>query len=599
MCSTKVLLIMMVKNESKIIERAINSTIPIIDGLCVLDTGSTDNTVEIANRIIGEHKARNPDFIGKVYSEPFINFGESRTRSFEVTRELLKENEWNLDTTYGLLLDADMVLRMDKPEKVKQRIENCDTGMLFQIQSPYKYFNVRFIRMSKAWVCVGVTHEYWTAPDAEKTIVFENNIWIDDISDGGCKSDKFERDARMLLDGVKKEPENARYYFYLGQTYMCLNNPQKSIEYYTKSTFFPMAAETHWFSLCMISKQYILLEKIKEAEEYCEMAVVLKPNRSEPLYEMAAYYLSVNNLEKVDEYVKRGVDIPLPERDVIYVDGIIYGYGFKMVELESMIRRREMFTKEELIEKFNKIRDANMHGKKVFMDDLLWKFADKIQVEHSLILDKLFTRVGTGCMLYDNDNNNHILFSKDTKTVTTLKITETTTETTVEKISTKEVSSDIDCLFKHNGEVWFKKENGVLGKLKDGLVSEITDLVKFLNNDQPPIVNAFQRLIPLVGTKTKTISNSNSNSAEHNIVGLLQTILPTMLPKTTRSLFMIARRTPSVFEYTAPFYFENINTEETCESICEYDDNGRFLIVYTSSGVQKVAIVKPDFLKMK
>ena len=40
-------LVMIVKNESKIIERCLDSIKPIIDSIIISDTGSTDNTIEI------------------------------------------------------------------------------------------------------------------------------------------------------------------------------------------------------------------------------------------------------------------------------------------------------------------------------------------------------------------------------------------------------------------------------------------------------------------------------------------------------------------------------------------------------------------------
>ena len=42
-----------------------------------------------------------------------------------------------------------------------------------------------------------------------------DSIWIDDIGDGGSKGDKFERDIRLLKQGLEEEPNNGRYYFYL------------------------------------------------------------------------------------------------------------------------------------------------------------------------------------------------------------------------------------------------------------------------------------------------------------------------------------------------------------------------------------------------
>ena len=43
----KICLNMIVKNESRVIERLLRSVLPLIDTYCICDTGSTDNTVEI------------------------------------------------------------------------------------------------------------------------------------------------------------------------------------------------------------------------------------------------------------------------------------------------------------------------------------------------------------------------------------------------------------------------------------------------------------------------------------------------------------------------------------------------------------------------
>ena len=61
---------MIVKNESKIIERLFDSVRPFIDSYCICDTGSTDDTIEKI-RAYGElHKIP-----GKIMEEPFRDFG--------------------------------------------------------------------------------------------------------------------------------------------------------------------------------------------------------------------------------------------------------------------------------------------------------------------------------------------------------------------------------------------------------------------------------------------------------------------------------------------------------------------------------------------
>ena len=60
---------MIVKNESNIIKRLLDSVISIIDSYCIWDTGSTDDTVKIITEYFN-----NKNIPGKVVSEPFKNF---------------------------------------------------------------------------------------------------------------------------------------------------------------------------------------------------------------------------------------------------------------------------------------------------------------------------------------------------------------------------------------------------------------------------------------------------------------------------------------------------------------------------------------------
>jgi glycosyltransferase involved in cell wall biosynthesis len=46
---SKILLVLMVKNEGRILQRCLDSAIAFVDAVLVFDTGSSDNTLEIAH----------------------------------------------------------------------------------------------------------------------------------------------------------------------------------------------------------------------------------------------------------------------------------------------------------------------------------------------------------------------------------------------------------------------------------------------------------------------------------------------------------------------------------------------------------------------
>ena len=193
---------MIVRNEAKIITRLLNSVLPIIDTYIICDTGSTDDTISIIKTFFDEH-----NIPGEVISEPFKNFGYNRTFALKAARN---------KATYALLLDADMIFKIE-PTFNKQNLSK-DAYMIIQKGGGLNYHNTRLIRLDIDAKCIGPTHEYYDLPPGSQNEKLES-IWIEDIGDGGSKTNKFERDIKLLQDGIKDEPNNGRYYFYLANSY--------------------------------------------------------------------------------------------------------------------------------------------------------------------------------------------------------------------------------------------------------------------------------------------------------------------------------------------------------------------------------------------
>ena len=217
---------MIVKNESKIITRLFDSVVDIIDSYLICDTGSTDNTVQLITDYFFKHNKP-----GKVIMEPFKNFEHNRTFALQAC-------ENNPDIDYVLLMDADMVL-MKGPQfnlgNFKDQLLTADVFHLFQGSDRFSYKNVRIVKNNMGIKYWGVTHEVISTPDGTNYSQIERNIlFIDDIGDGGAKADKFERDIRLLTQGLVEKPNNDRYTFYLANSYRDSGNREKAIEMYKK-----------------------------------------------------------------------------------------------------------------------------------------------------------------------------------------------------------------------------------------------------------------------------------------------------------------------------------------------------------------------------
>lgn len=221
----------MVKNEEKNVRRLFQSVAPWVDGLVLCDTGSTDGTVALATQLFKE--LGRP---GHVYEYPWENFGKSRTRSFECFQTWVRDHtEWSPEHTWALLLDADMVLADGAGLAVRLSTlpAQCPGAQLPQRNGGLLYKNTRILRASAPWRCIGATHEYWGCDNGGQPVGWDSPE-ITDIGDGGCKADKFVRDARLLEEELEQEPTNVRTLFYLGQTYMSLGRNEDAVRMLTR-----------------------------------------------------------------------------------------------------------------------------------------------------------------------------------------------------------------------------------------------------------------------------------------------------------------------------------------------------------------------------
>jgi glycosyltransferase involved in cell wall biosynthesis len=304
-------LVLMIKNESRILKRCLEAVENIVDYFCILDTGSTDDTVEIANEFLKTHK-------GCVTIDPFKDFGYSRTKSFQNAQKYLLNEGVDLTKVYGLLLDADMVF---VPGTLKQQTLSAIGYKIIQLNGNLEYYNCRIVRMDFPWKCVGVTHEYWAGP----TENLEKNVcYIDDKNDGGCKQDKFERDAKLLEKGLEENPADVRYMFYLAQTYKCVGRFKDSIKMYKKRIAAGGWQEEVWHSYYSIGECYSRLKDIPKFEAWMQKAFLYRPSRTESLYQLVKFFREIGQHYKSYHYLRIGQQIGFPKNDSLFIESNVY-----------------------------------------------------------------------------------------------------------------------------------------------------------------------------------------------------------------------------------------------------------------------------------
>ena len=272
---------MIVKNESKVILRLLESVVSIIDHYCICDTGSTDNTKELITAFF--HKK---GIQGKIIEEPFKDFGYNRSFALKACESIP-----NMD--YILLMDADMVLKgpiLENPDEFKKGL-TADVYHMCQGTSTFFYKNVRIVKNYKGFSYWGVTHEFLQTPNGTKYEYLDRSqIFIEDIGDGGAKSDKFERDIRLLQKGLEENPNNDRYTFYLANSLRDAGRTIEAIEMFQKRIDIGGWVEEVWHSYLSIGKCWRTLGEIEKAIVTWMHGYQFYPKRIENLYEIIHHY---------------------------------------------------------------------------------------------------------------------------------------------------------------------------------------------------------------------------------------------------------------------------------------------------------------------
>lgn len=313
---TDITLVMIVRNEQNNIKRCLDSVIGSASSIMIVDTKSTDKTIDT----IKGWSALHPNIQTKIEQVEFLDFSQARNCALN----LAKKNF--LADGYFLLLDADMCLSAS----VANQKLTADAYHIIQKNNGLQYSNIRLVRKSVKMEYKGVTHEYLHVDNRKNVgIQILDGVWINDHDDGGHKKDKFVRDEKLLVQALSENQElEDRYYFYLAQTYWCMENFEKAIYYYHLSATHPDSwSEQIYFSHFMTGECYYRLNQEDKMLESMLLAISSNNKRAEPYWrimqcfnEKKLFHLTLafkpiveanidHQLDKVNDFLFQNMDI--------------------------------------------------------------------------------------------------------------------------------------------------------------------------------------------------------------------------------------------------------------------------------------------------
>jgi tetratricopeptide (TPR) repeat protein len=197
-----VILTMIVKNEEKTLPRALSSARHHVDDLCVLDTGSTDGTLDILRGCSATWMPAT-----------FKNFSQARNEAI-MFAEVRSRETMSDPCVYTLMLDADQTLEVADPNW--RSTLTADLGMVRVIEGDLEWWAPLLRRVGCDLWYEGATHEAIPRPEGRYQTV--PGITVRHHADGGSRANKLTRDRALLEAALKADPTDLRSLYYLAQT---------------------------------------------------------------------------------------------------------------------------------------------------------------------------------------------------------------------------------------------------------------------------------------------------------------------------------------------------------------------------------------------
>lgn len=285
-------IVMMIKNEERYLDMTLKSLDPLMNNikseLIILDTGSTDRSVEIAQK-----------YTDKVYFAKWNdNFAQMRNISIGYAK-----GEWIL------ILDADEELVNYEnlinffKNGLHKKYKSASIELTNIMSEDKKLFNkasiVRLFKKYKEFRYEGAIHEQPIHKEPIFKDVANFNHYGYMYKNEEVKQRKLNRNEKILLSELKTNPNNPYIYYQLAMNYSAFGEKKEALSYMEKSyKMYNKLGTTYSYVSSGLAKLYLELDEYEECEKLCK-EYIKNDDKNIDMYCYIA--ISQNNLENYEE----------------------------------------------------------------------------------------------------------------------------------------------------------------------------------------------------------------------------------------------------------------------------------------------------------
>ena len=309
-------LCMIVKDEEELLPICLNSIKDLVDEIIIVDTGSKDKTIDVAN-----------GFSAKIYNFNWNNdFSEARNESLKHATK-----DWIL------IMDADEEFYSEDKEKLRVLLsselkedaiyffqgvsylgEKIDEGNVTISLNPRLFKNNRGIHYE------GQIHNQLVYESNEVNVI-EESIKIHHygyLSERINLRKKQDRNIPILKEQIKRNPKDGFAYFNLGTEYYSLGNTEKALECYYKSyEQFNCNLGYSPRLIIRIALANYELKKFSEALKFIDVGIKCFENYTDLYFVKALIYKELNETSMQLEALNKCIELGEAPTKFRYLSG--------------------------------------------------------------------------------------------------------------------------------------------------------------------------------------------------------------------------------------------------------------------------------------
>lgn len=311
-----------VKNEQDKIASFLSNISKCADEIVVVDTGSTDNTINIIEKFKSLHKNTQLHCVNSRFHDDDGDFDFGKAKTFALQQS---------QSDFVMWLDVnDKIMEPEKLKSIFIQETNKNKNVYFALPTAvtdkHAYIRNR-IGPRNTSVVIGRVHEYMTYTNID----ILTRIFIPISIQNFKQTRDLNRNLRLLLKEWEREP-SSRIAFYLGMTYRELTDLPNAYKWFLKRIytfeFIEEFAEEYYKALESVCELVIdmgtPIDKWGDLLDNSKTMIEKEPTRIEGYYYLCKYYLLIQDIDNAVITIRKRHQCKKPESYKLWLNPIMY-----------------------------------------------------------------------------------------------------------------------------------------------------------------------------------------------------------------------------------------------------------------------------------